>query len=59
MFHEDDARSRKNHAPENLAVLRRMARNIMEAHPSELPIRKKMKHASWSKDYLFNLFTHV
>jgi len=59
VFHEDDARSRKNYAPENLAVLRRLARNILEAHPSDLPIRKKMKHASWSKDYLFNLFTHV
>lgn len=59
IFREDDARSRKNHAPENLAALRRMARNILEAHPSDLPIRKKMKRASWSKDYLFNLFTHV
>lgn len=59
IFHEDDARSRKNHAPENLAGLRRIARNILEAHPSDLPIRKKMKRASWSKDYLFNLFTHV
>ncbi|GJE60882.1 ISAs1 family transposase ISRpa5 [Methylobacterium trifolii] len=59
IFHEDDARSRKNYAPENLALLRRLARNIMEAHPSDLPIRKKMKHASWSKDYLFNVFTHV
>lgn len=59
VFHEDDARSRKNYAPENLAALRRLARNILEAHPSDLPIRKKMKHASWSKDYLFNAFTHV
>jgi predicted transposase YbfD/YdcC len=59
VFHEDHARSRKNHAPENFAVLRRLARNILEAHPSDLPIRKKMKQASWSKDYLFNLFTHV
>lgn len=59
VFFEDDARSRKNHAPENLSILRRLARNILEAHPSDLPIRKKMKQASWSKDYLFNLFTHV
>jgi predicted transposase YbfD/YdcC len=59
VFREDDARSRKNHAPENLSMMRRLARNILEAHPSDLPIRKKMKHASWSKDYLFNIFTHV
>lgn len=59
VFHEDDARSRKNYAPENLALLRRLARNILEAHPSDLPIRKKMKLASWSKDYLFDAFAHV
>ena len=59
VFYEDDARSRKNYGPENLALLRRLARNILESHPSDLPIRKKMKHAAWSKDYLFNLFTHV
>lgn len=59
VFHEDDARSCKNHAPENLALLRRLARNILEAHPADLPIRKKMKRASWSKDYLFDAFAHV
>lgn len=59
VFHEADARSRKNYAPENLALLRRLARNILEAHPSDQPIRKKMKLASWSKDYLFEAFTHV
>lgn len=59
VFHEDDARSRKNYAPDNLALLRRLARNILEAHPSDMPIRRKMKRASWSKDYLFNAFTHV
>ncbi|MEL6061002.1 MULTISPECIES: ISAs1 family transposase [unclassified Methylobacterium] len=59
IFHEDDARSRKNNAPDNLALLRRLARNIWEAHPSDLPIRKKIKQASWSKDFLFNAFAHV
>jgi predicted transposase YbfD/YdcC len=59
IFHEDDARAHKNYAPENLAVLRRLARNILEAHPANLPIRKKMKQASWSKDYLFSLFAHL
>lgn len=59
IFHEDDARACKNHAPENLALLRRLARNILEAHTEDLPIRKKMKRASWSRDYLFNLFAHV
>jgi predicted transposase YbfD/YdcC len=59
IFCEDDARARKNYAPENWAVLRSMARNILEADPEDIPIRKKMKRAAWGKDYLFNLFTHV
>jgi predicted transposase YbfD/YdcC len=59
VFHEDDTRSHKNRAPENWAVLRRWARNILEADPEDLPLGKKMKRASWSKDYLFRLFTHV
>ena len=36
VFDEDDARSRKTHAPENLAVLRRLALNMLRAHPSDL-----------------------
>lgn len=59
MFNEDDARTRKNYAPENLAVLRRLARNILEAHPADLTIRRKMKQASWSKQFLFELFAHM
>lgn len=59
VFDEDDARTRKNYAPENLAVLRRLARNILEAHPADLPIRRKMKQASWSKQFLFELFAHM
>lgn len=59
IFDEDDARSRKNFAPENWAVLRTMARNILENDPEDIPIRKKMKKASWSKDALFNLFAHM
>ena len=33
VFHEDDARTRKNYAPQNLAVLRRMALDILRTHP--------------------------
>jgi predicted transposase YbfD/YdcC len=59
IFEEDNARSRKDHAPENLAVIRRIAHNILSAHPSDKTIRKKMKLASWSKDFFFELFTHM
>jgi predicted transposase YbfD/YdcC len=59
IFEEDKARARKNYAPENLAVIRRCALNILSAHPCDKTIRKKMKRASWSKDFFFELFTHM
>jgi predicted transposase YbfD/YdcC len=59
VFSEDDARSRKNHAPENLAVLRALALNIYRAHPDDIPPGRKMKRASWDKDFFFELFAHM
>jgi predicted transposase YbfD/YdcC len=59
VFHEDDARSRKNHAPQNLSFIRRMALDILKAHPDKRSIARKMKLAIWSKDFFFELFTHM
>lgn len=59
IFEEDNARTRKDYAPENLAVVRRIAHNILSKHPSDKSIRRKMKRASWSKDFFFELFTHM
>ena len=30
VFNEDDARTRKNHAPQNLSIIRRMALDILQ-----------------------------
>lgn len=59
VFHEDDARTRKNYAPENLAVLRRMALDILRAHPDDRSIARKMKLAAWKKEFFFDLFAHL
>ena len=59
VFDEDDARSRKNHAPENLAVIRRFALNILNAHPDTRSVASKMRRARWSKDYFLSLFAHM
>jgi len=59
VFDEDDARSRKNHAPENLAVLRRLALNILSSHPDNKSISRKMKIACWRQDFFFELFAHM
>jgi predicted transposase YbfD/YdcC len=59
VFHEDDARTRKNHAPQNLSFIRRIALDILKAHPDNRSISRKMKLAAWSKDFLFELFTYM
>jgi predicted transposase YbfD/YdcC len=59
VFHEDDARSRKNHAPQNLSFIRRMALDILNSHPDKRSTARKMKLAAWSKDFLFELFAYM
>jgi predicted transposase YbfD/YdcC len=56
---EDLARSRKDHAPANLAVLRRLALNVARAHPAKTSLRGKLKRAGWSDDFLFELIAHM
>lgn len=59
VFDEDDARTRKDYGPENLAVIRRLAHNILRMHPSEGSISSKMRRAMWSKEYFFSVLTHM
>jgi predicted transposase YbfD/YdcC len=59
VFYEDDARSRKDYAPENLAVIRRLAFNILRAHPDTIPTGRKMRRAALDKDFFFELFAYM
>lgn len=59
VFHEDDARTRKDFAPENLAVIRRLCLDILRSHPDKKSIARKMKLAAWSKPFFLQLFTHM
>lgn len=59
VFNEDDARTRKNHAPQNLSFIRRMSLDILQAHPDERSVARKMKLAAWKKEFFFELFTHL
>jgi predicted transposase YbfD/YdcC len=57
---EDLARNRKDNAPANLAVLRRLALNVARAHPdTKIPLRAKLKRAGWSDAFLFELLGHM
>ena len=57
---EDLARSRKDNAPANLAVLRRLANNIARAHPdTKTSLRRKLLRAAWDEAFLFELIRHM
>lgn len=50
-FDEDRARSRKDHAPENLATLRKLALNLLRTARPNISIRRKRKRSGWSNDF--------
>lgn len=55
-FKEDDSRIRKDHAPENLAVIRHIAINILKQDKSfKASIKGKRKCAGWDNNYLLQL----
>jgi predicted transposase YbfD/YdcC len=57
---EDQTRSRKDHAPENLAVLRRLALNIARAHPdTKTSLRGKLKRAAWDDKFLVDMLLNM
>jgi len=56
---EDQTRNRKNNAPANLAVLRRLALNILRAEPSNIPLSHKRLKARWKNEDLLQIMTHM
>lgn len=56
---EDAARSRKDHAPRNLALVRKLALNLLRQHPDKGSIKGKIKRASWNNDFLLSLLAHM
>lgn len=58
-FAEDGNRARKDNAPENLAILRRLALNILRAHPDPASIRRKIKRAGWDDAFLMATLSHM
>jgi len=56
---EDANRARKDNAPENLAILRRLALNILQAHSDRMSIRRKIKRAGWDNTFLMAVLSHM
>lgn len=59
VFAEDRNRSRMDHAPENLALLRKLALNMLQASPYVASVRRKMLHAAWNDAFLLSLFAQM
>lgn len=56
-FDEDQSRIRKDHGPENFALLRRIAVNVVRQDTSKGSIRKKRKRAAWNDDALLSILS--
>lgn len=55
-FREDDSRIRKNHAPQNMAILRHIATNLLKQEESaRVGMKAKRKMAGWDNDYLLTV----
>ena len=59
VFNEDRARSRKDNAAQNLALLRRLALNLLQSDGLKASIRRKIKRAGWVENYLFTLLAQM
>jgi predicted transposase YbfD/YdcC len=55
VLREDANRARKDNAPEILAILRKLALNLLRAHPEKISIRQKIKSAAWDDTFLLSL----
>ena len=51
-FGEDQSRIRKDHGPDNFALLRRFAITLLQQDTSPGSIKRKRKRAAWNQDEL-------
>jgi hypothetical protein len=56
-MNEDQSRTRKDHAPQNLALLRRWALNACRLEGSKGSIKGKLKQAGWNDGFLARLLS--
>jgi predicted transposase YbfD/YdcC len=59
VLREDANRARKDHAGENLAILRKLALNLLRLHPAKFSLRQKIKSAGWDDTFLLSLIDQL
>jgi hypothetical protein len=57
VMNEDQDRTRLGNGPQNLAVLRHIALNVMQKDTSKGSLRGKFMRAGWDERYLARLLT--
>ena len=55
VFKEDQSRTRKGNAPENMTTLRKIALQILNQNQDKQSIKSRRKIAAWNDKYLLNL----
>ena len=58
-FREGEARIRKDNSPQNLAVLRHIALNILKQDTSKGSLKQKRYSAALDDAFLFQLFAQI
>ena len=58
-FNEDRSHTRNDGTAENLAVLRRLALNLVRADTHNASVRRKLKRAGWNDEYLLSLLSQM
>lgn len=59
-FDEDSCRARTDHAPENFAMLRQIAHNLIKQESSrKVSVRRKINKAGWDNDFLARIVAGV
>jgi predicted transposase YbfD/YdcC len=57
-FREDESRVRKDNAPENMAMLRHIALNLLkQEHSAKIGIKAKRLKAAWDEGYLLKVLS--
>jgi len=57
---EDQSRARKDNAPANIALINRIAKNLLQAVDiDKVPISHRIKKCAWNDDYLIKAITHM
>jgi len=59
VFDEDRARNRKDHGPQNIALLRKIALNLLRSHPDKASLRRKVKKAGWDDMFLLSILAQM